>query len=299
MTLVVTSSWPRTGDEIAGTFVRTDALLRARAGRVIVATPEGPGEARGGAGLELVDVPHRGLFGTPGAATRLRHRPSRALGLPLFCRAIVELAARARPSRVVAHWLLPSGVLATSLGVPVEAIAHGGDVRLLEALPRPIARAFLARLAERATIRAVSPGLAERLRALSPALPLTVAPMPLADDDTLRAARREGERLRARHGAELCVVAARLVPEKRIERVLPLIGRRRLVLVGDGPARESLLTAARRASIEVLAIGAVPHEQALGWLAAAHEVLAPLAEGEGAPTVVREARALGVPVTVL
>ena len=55
-TLVVTSSWPRTRDEIAGTFVRTDALHRARSGAVVVAAPRGPGAARSGPGLEVIDV---------------------------------------------------------------------------------------------------------------------------------------------------------------------------------------------------------------------------------------------------
>ncbi len=299
VTLVVTSSWPRTRDELAGTFVRTDALVRAASSRVVVAAPEGPGIARGGEGLTVIDVPHGGLFGSPGAATRLRERPTRARGLPVFARAVARLAAEVEPSRIVAHWLLPSGALAARLGRPVEAIAHGGDVRLLEAMPRALARAFLHRLAGRASLRAVSTGLAARLRAIAPALSLSVEPMPLAAASELAAAREAARALRATHGDRLCVVAARLVPEKRIERVLPLVRGRRLVLVGDGPARAALVERARRASVDVLSVGAVAHEQALAWLAAASEVLAPLARGEGAPTVVREAEALGVPVTVL
>jgi len=45
-------------------------------------------------------------------------------------------------------------------------------------------------------------------------------------------------------------------------------------------------------------LGARPHEDALAWIAAADVVLAPLARGEGAPTVVREARTLGRPVVI-
>lgn len=301
--MVVTSSWPRTRDEIAGTFVRTDALHRAREGRVIVAAPAGPGEARSGAGLTVFDVPHLGAFGTPGAAARILARPHRALGLLPFSRAIVRLADETRPTSIVAHWLLPAGALACTLGGPVEAIAHGGDVRLLEAVPRTLARPFLEWLAERATLRAVSSGIADRLRAIAPGLPLVVAPLPLATDvvEVANAARAHGMRLRATFGGDLAVVAARLIPEKRVERVVPIVAARgkRLVLVGDGPSRDQVITAARRADVDVLSIGAVPHEHALGWLAAADEVLAPLARGEGAPTVVREAKALGVPVLVL
>lgn len=301
-TLVVTSSWPRTRDEIAGTFVRTDALHRAQKGaRVVVAAPEGPGEARTGAGLEVVDVAHAGLFGTPGAAARLLARPHRALGLGPWSHAVARVVRDTMPSSIVAHWLLPAGALACVFGVPVEAIAHGGDVRLLEAMPRALARATLESIAARATVRAVSPGIADRLRVLAPDLPVVIAPLPLATDVVFDAARARGARLRATFGEELCVVAARLVPEKRIERVVPRVAARggRLVLVGDGPTRTRVLAEARSARVDVLAVGALPHEQALGWLAAADEVLAPLALGEGAPTVVREAQALGVPVTVL
>ena len=296
-TLVVTSSWPRTRDEIAGTFVRTDALHRARSGAVVVAAPRGPGAARSGPGLEVIDVPCLGAFGTPGAAARITERPWRALGLWPFSRAIARIPCDA----VVAHWLLPAGAIAATLGRPVEAIAHGGDVRLLEGLPRPVARRFLEWLAARARIRAVSQGIADRLAAIAPDAPSFVEPLPLATDVPAieQGARAYGATLRRTFGDELHVVAARMIPEKRVERAIDAVDRGRLVLVGDGPSRAKILEQARRARVDVIAVGAVPHEQALGWIAAARRVVAPLARGEGSPTVIREARALGVPVTVL
>lgn len=293
-TLVVTSSWPRTGDELSGTFVRVDAIERARDTRVVVAAPRGPGVARGGPGLTIVELPHGGLFGSPGAASR----PHRALGVVPFARAV---AALPRPDRVVAHWLLPSGAIVRAAFPDVEAelIAHGADVRLLESLPRSLARALLQRLAgERVTIRAVSEGLASRLAGIAPSLRVVVAPMPISAE--LASARARGAELRAKNGPGLHVVAARLVASKRIERAVEHVATTggRLVLVGDGPYRATLVSAARRRRIAVIAPGAVRHDEALAWIAAADCVLAPLARGEGAPTVVREARALGVPVVV-
>jgi len=296
-TLVVTSSWPRTADELAGTFVRVDALERARESRVIVAAPRGPGVARGGPGLTVVELPHGGLFGSPGAASR----PHRALGVVPFARAI---AALPRPDRVVAHWLVPAGAIVRTAfpDVPTELIAHGADVRLLEALPRSLARALLHYLThekgERVTLRAVSESLASRLAAIAPALRVLVAPMPLSTE--LANARARGAELRAKNGPGLNVVAARLVASKRIERAIEHVATTggRLVLVGDGPRRAPLLGAARRRRVDVIATGAVRHDEALAWIAAADLLLAPLARGEGAPTVVREARALGVPVVV-
>ncbi len=293
-TLVVTSSWPRSGDEIAGTFVRVDALARARESRVVVAAPRGPGVARRGEGITVVELPHFGLFGTPGAATR----PHRAVGVLPFARGVARLP---RPDAIVAHWLLPSGAIARAAfpEVPAELIAHGADVRLLERLPRLVARSIVERLAaEHVTIRAVSSGIAERLHAISPSLRLHVEPMPVSP--ALDLARARGAELRAKNGPGLHVVASRLIAEKRIERAIAHVATHggRLVLVGDGPRRDDLLRDAARRRVDVVAPGAVRHDDALAWIAAADCVLAPLAPGEGAPTVVREARALGVPVVV-
>ena len=305
-TLVLTSSWPRTGDELAGTFVRTDTLVRARTGaRVVVAAPVGPGRAHGGAGLEVVDVAHHGLFGSPGAAWRARQDPRRLLGIWPFFQAIRALVARVEPTTIVAHWLLPTGALARRCaphGCRLELVAHGADVRLLEAMPRPVARAVLSATTRGAEVCAVSEALADRLVGLLPALRggVRVAPMPLATDDAriVEDARDAGGRLRGQHRPPLHVVAARLVASKGIERAIEHVAARggSLVLVGDGPRRAALVAHARALGVELHAVGARPHHESLAWLCAADVVLAPLAAGEGAPTVVREARALGRPV---
>lgn len=309
-TLVVTSSWPRAGDEAAGTFVRADALARARAGeRVIVAAPRGPGAARGGEGLHVFDAPHAGLFGSPGAAARARENPLRLAGVAPFALAIRRAIERHAPSRVLAHWLLPSGLVACAVAPPaveIELVAHGGDVRLLEALPRPLARRCIDTLCDRATtLRVVSERLLDRLAALGPSARrrALVAPMPLTVEDPSVAAeaRRRGEALRAGAPGLLHVVAARLVRDKPIERALEHVARRRapLVLIGDGPDRARLVARARALDVDLRAPGALPHEEALAWIAAADVLLAPLARGEGAPTAIREAQALGVPVIAL
>jgi glycosyltransferase involved in cell wall biosynthesis len=87
---------------------------------------------------------------------------------------------------------------------------------------------------------------------------------------------------------------ARLFPEKRVAVALAaarLIPEVKVVVVGSGPERTRL----RRQFPEVSFAGQLPHNDALTWLAAADLVLS-ASRREGAPTVVREARALGVPV---
>ena len=305
-TLVVTSSWPRTGDELAGTFVRCDALARAREDAVVVAAPEGPGVARGGEGLDVIDVPHGGLFGSPGAVERAKVAPWRTLGLVPFARAVRATIAAVRPTTIVAHWLLPAGLVveatcARALDAHIELVAHGADVRLLAALPAPMARRLVERIARRAArVRAVSATLAARLLELAPSLErkLVIAPMPLATDDAdaRRRAHARGTTMR-RGSAHLHVVASRLVASKRIERAIDYVARHggRLVLVGDGPMRASLAAHARGRGVDAWFVGARPHDEALAWIAAADLVLVPLARDEGAPTTAREAESLGRP----
>lgn len=291
VTLIVTSSWPRTGDEMAGTFVRSDALVR---GPAIVVAPEGPGDARGGPDLRVVDAPHAGLFGSPGAVHRLRAAPLSILGLSPYFQAVRRVTREHRPSRIVAHWLVPGGLVARLAApeLPAELVAHGADVRLLEAMPRPIARELLARLCDGdVCVRAVSASLAERIDRLRPRTVSVIEPMPLADTSGVRT---NAEILRARHGS-YAIVATRMVRKKRIERAIDE-ARHRLVLLGEGPERARLIDYARGLGLEVIAPGALPHEHALAWIAGADLVLAPLARGEGAPTVIREAIALGRPV---
>ncbi len=295
--LIVTSSWPRTGDEIAGTFVRTDAIARSRSSTVWVAAPSGEGVARTHPSIRVVDVPCFSAFGTPGALARIRQRPYRAMGLLAWSSAVSALANRVAPTTIVAHWMLPSGLLACSLAAHRrEVVAHGGDVRMLERMPRIVARRIVEHLADRALLRAVSPALADRIASLAPGARdrLQVAPLPL-DEETIG---------RARLGRcaknELHVVAARLVREKRLERAIDWAHARTasLLVLGDGPDRLRLERHARELGASVEFAGAVPHEVALQRMATARGVLAPLAPGEGAPTVVREAHALGVPCEV-
>jgi glycosyltransferase involved in cell wall biosynthesis len=90
------------------------------------------------------------------------------------------------------------------------------------------------------------------------------------------------------------VIVARLVPSKRCEQALRaarLVPGARAVVVGDGPERARLA----RLFPEAQFAGQLPRPQALSWIAAA-DVLLSASEREGAPSVVREARALGTRV---
>jgi glycosyltransferase involved in cell wall biosynthesis len=87
------------------------------------------------------------------------------------------------------------------------------------------------------------------------------------------------------------------VGSKRVDRAIVEAARRNveLTVIGDGPLRAELEALASSFEPRARFVGHVPREHALSLIASAHKLLH-LSDREGAPTVVREARALGVPV---
>jgi glycosyltransferase involved in cell wall biosynthesis len=181
----------------------------------------------------------------------------------------------------------------------LELVGHGSDVRLFCRLPasvrRSVARTWLAR---GASLRVTSAELAELLSAASPELsaslrveasPIDVEGVPQRDS-----ARRA---LGLDPSRQLVLVVSRLIPSKRVAlalRALQLLDAISVVVVGDGPELEAL----RNAFPRVQFTGRLPRPQTLSYIAAADVLVSASAE-EGAPSVVREARALGVKVVAV
>jgi glycosyltransferase involved in cell wall biosynthesis len=244
-------------------------------------------------------LPHGDAFGTPGALARLRENPLRAWGALAFVRAARrELAELPAGTRIVAHWIVP-GALPIAWAAPrdaeLEVVVHGTDARLLLAAPRWIRRTALAALLRRgAHFRCVSAELALALGADVPEFASRAEVRPCAIEvPTIDHgdARRD---LGVSSHTRLVVLVSRLVRGKRVAtalRAAALIPRAELVVIGDGPERAALAAEFPAARFE----GALPRIKALTWMAAADLVLSASRE-EGAPTIVREARALGTPV---
>jgi glycosyltransferase involved in cell wall biosynthesis len=102
----------------------------------------------------------------------------------------------------------------------------------------------------------------------------------------------------------LYVCAGRLVPSKRIDKVIDYVAstiprdNQVLVVLGDGPERPRLERVARAWQMDVRFLGKTSRREALGWIGAADE-LVHASRAEGLSTVIREAESLGVPVTIL
>jgi glycosyltransferase involved in cell wall biosynthesis len=265
---VVTTSYPRVAGEAAGSFVAGHvAALRAAGHEVDVV----------GAHVLASD-----LFYGAGAPDELE-----AGGMQAWTRAAwfttrltAAVARRARSwDLIVAHWLVPSVLAALPAGVPVLAIAHGGDIHTLRRLHllAPLLRLMRARSVQLVFV-------SEQLRALAvrsaPALTgylaaALVQPMGIDVERFAAIARaRRADRCIAPASAAaepprpLVAVVARLVPIKGVDVAITahaLAGTESdLVLAGDGPARPQL--EAHAARLRDLAAPRREHGEAAGAL---------------------------------
>jgi len=230
---------------------------------------------------------------------RLRESPVRALGATRFVLgARAALRKRGPFDAVIAHWVVPSGwPIAIDASGTLEVVVHGSDAELLIALPRAVRNRILtALLARQARFRFVSRALRDRLVAAGPpgldasstVRPATLAMPDIPERDPARVA------LGLAPADRVIVIVGRLVPDKRpllAVGAASLVPGARVIVIGDGPERSRLECAHPGATL----VGALPRSEALTWIAAA-DLLLSASLREGAPTVIREARRLGVPV---
>ncbi len=321
---VVCTSYPRSADDPAGSFVRTRVRALLQSGHTIEVLAAGdPGDTVEG-GVRVARLAGTGsarLFyqgGAPEALTSSSGRGAAWLeALGFSVRLVAEVARRSAGwDAVESHWLVPStvAVCAAAPRLRHRAHAHGGDVFLLEHVPLG---ASLARFICRAGVELVfvSHELHRRFTALCGAAPESwgarslIEPAPLdalvfrrADPAQRRAARQRLEI----HGAAV-MAAGRLVPIKGFDLLvlavasMPLVSRPRLLIAGTGPEAERLQRLARACAVDLRLLGNLGHADLASWMMAADLFVHPcrrLPDGrhEGAPLVVREALALGVPV---
>lgn len=297
---VVTTSYPTQKEDPSGHFIEAEVAFLSQQGHTLQVFAPAPAGARRAVDLpaEIVALPHFGCFGWPGALTRIKRAPWRLAGALNFALKAREMLVRRGPfDRIVAHFIVPSAWPALpELSCPIEVVGHGSDVRLLQRLPRAVSRPILLELAQRgAEFRLVSEALKENLLGLCPELEPRCRVQPCRlDFGQLKSRKVARLHLGVPTKQRLVLIVGRLIPEKRVDvalRSASLLPSTRIVVVGDGP----LLECFRRDFSEVEFVGRCSHDAALTWIAAADLVLSTSRE-EGAPSVVREARALGVDV---
>jgi glycosyltransferase involved in cell wall biosynthesis len=311
---VLSTSYPTRDDDAAGSFVRAMAeSLAARGHTVTSIFPEHAERAHlGGENPRLVPLAYarpravqRTFYGA-GVPDNVARNPLLALlGLSFTARLLT--ASRERSAgwdAVVAHFLLPTGVVAASLGKPCLVVAHSADLRLLERLPL---RTTIARyLDARARLWFVSheaKGRFERILGSAVRVAPIVAPMGVRRVDP-----SPPELARARLGIpqDALVVGSlsRLVHVKGLDVAIDALAhleRAELVIGGEGPLASSLARRARQRGVRVRLLGALGDSGKRDLFGAADVFVAPsrtLRSGrsEGVPIAMLEALTAGLPV---
>lgn len=256
--LVLTTSYPRDADDVAGVFVR-HAVDHLRAAGVVVDV------------VSPASFPHFGLAYGHGIVGNVRRRPWLVLALPLFLLSYARAARQAaRMADVVhAHWL-PSALPALATGKPFVVQLWGTDVELARRA-RWAARVLLRRAR---LVLCPSTALAEDARTLG-AREVRVVPsgvdvpedVPMPDEPP--------------H----VLYVGRLSEEKGIVEFLEATAGLPRVVVGDGPLRDRVPDA----------VGFVTPGMLGSYYERAAIIVCP-SHREGYGVVAREAMAHGRPV---
>jgi glycosyltransferase involved in cell wall biosynthesis len=193
----------------------------------------------------------------------------RAGGKRRFLELRERVRAADRPDVVWAHFLVPAGLIASSVEAPLVVTAHGRDVRNVGVVPglAALTRRVVARAS---TVIAVSDYLRRELELKLPeARGKTVVINSGVDMERFAAVHvTDGERERP---AFVCVGS--LTARKNVVRLADAfreLGRGSLVFVGDGTLRSKLDGRER-----VRVVGRVPHDEVPQYLAASDVVCAP------------------------
>jgi glycosyltransferase involved in cell wall biosynthesis len=192
----------------------------------------------------------------------------RAGGKLRFLELRKRVRAAPRPDVVWAHFLVPSGLIASKVDAPLVVTAHGRDVRNIGAIPG-IARLTRKVVDRASTVIAVSEYLRHELEER---LPEARGKTEVVDSGV------DLERFRAVEPAEQLespafVHVGSLTERKNVVRLadaFALHGRGSLTFVGDGPLRAQL---EGRDGVRVA--GRVAHDEVPRWLSAADVVCGP------------------------
>ncbi len=302
--VLLTHNYPRHPGDVAGNFLHplAQALIDRGTDLTVVAPSD-----RGNVGAPVLDgvpvlrvryaSPERETLAYTGRMTDALRSPSGMTALAGMIRAMRhatrELCGTGRDSIVHAQWWVPAG-LALPGGIPSVITCHGTDVRLLDG--NPLVRGVGKRVLRRArVVTTVSTRLARVIRARTGRAidDGAVQPMPVATLERPRSA-----------GGRGLVALGRLSEQKRLPlalAALALLHQRGLAvpltIVGDGPARPSLETEAKRLGLAdaVRFVGAVPPDRVPAALDGADAMVMPAVD-EGLGLAAAEALMQGIPV---
>lgn len=318
---LLTTSFPRYSDDIAGNFVLGFARALVDVGYEFdVLAPE-PAQGTSPPRWDKITVhwiPYmrprifsRTFYGA-GVPDNLRHSVSAWIGLAPYTLALTR-ALRHRLSHwdaIISHWALPCAVIAGAFrnALPHVAVLHSADLHLLRRLP---ARGLLAQqIATNARrLLFVSPVLQDEFiswlpvdrqsetKASSRVFPMGIDPIETGDGNR--------EQFRKTFGFDRFTLLSisRLVPVKGVDCAIRALSNRDdiiVAVVGDGPERATLERLARRHRTPVRFLGTVTGSRKQDLLRSVDAFICPsriLPSGrtEGMPTTILEAMAHALP----
>lgn len=266
-----------------------------------------PGATRRHGDLTVHGCGGGSAFGWPGTVARLSARPWRAALAARFVARARRTLRAVNASEIRAHWMVPSA-WPIAAGHRVHVTCHGGDVRLLCSMPAPLCHRIVRSVADRAHHIAFAArhlrvellaALDDDLSASVAAVSSVKAPMLVVAIPDQRERQRARARLRDARDVPVFGIVGRLVEGKRVDLALRAVFAlpvpARLVVIGDGPERGALEALARELGVDARFEGQRDRTQTHALIAATDGLIHTSA-AEGAPSVVREARVLGVPV---
>lgn len=317
---LLTTSFPRHADDVAGQFVL--GLARALAARghvleVLAPEPSEPIAAPRWPGVTVRFVPYmrprtasRTFYGA-GVPDNLSRDPLAWLGLAPFATSLF-CAVRERRRHwdaLVSHWALPCGLIAGALHEhrPHLSVLHSADLHLLSRLPfRAALAAQLARGADHLSF--VSERQRRTFLSWLPADHAANAKchvQPMGFEPPSHSPRNRSEE-RQRLGLDrfTLLTVARLVPIKGLAEAIQALRDRedlQWLIAGEGPERSRIARLARDARVHVKLLGTVTGSDKAALFRAADAFVLPsrvLASGrsEGMPAVLFEAMSHHLPV---
>lgn len=238
----------------------------------------------------------------PGATLpRIKEKKVRALLVPFLVLSLWwNIFKRRKQYDVVhAHWIIPQGVLQSCFHMPYLVTGHGGDVTgLNQGIFKNMKRHCLRKAG---VVTAVSPQAKKVLEGICPGKEITVLSMGCNTSDFSADYRQENMFDQGKRPVVLFV--GRLAEIKGINFLIDAIKQveAKLVIVGDGPCKQSLMKQAEPLGDKVLFLGAKTHAELAPIYASADIFAAPsikMKDGavEGMPLVFLEAMASGLPV---
>lgn len=272
--LVLTSTFPRGGEDTEPRFVLDLCREIAKAADVVVIAPHTAGAAIE-EDLEGVRVRRFRYFISRwqsvayrgGIMARLKENPWRALQIPFFLvglwRAVYRESRTWKPNAIHAHWIVPQALvacLAAPRTIPILCTSHGGDLHGLRGTFFGKLKAFALRRCRATTV--VSESMVPKLRSLGVIEHVDVIPM--GTNLTLFAP----PATESARDTDHVLFVGRLVEKKGVVHLLNAMhilkraGRHlRLTIAGDGPLRSELLRQAADLGIadDVVFVGSIAH----------------------------------------